>query len=66
MFNFNHLKEAQQNYFRHGLRALYVSSIFIFLAFIAFIHAIFPFLFYKTVSSWIRDINKEIIGQIHV
>ena len=62
MFNFNHLKEVQQNYFRHGLRALYVSSIFIFLAFIAFIHAIFPFLFYKTVSSWIIDINKEING----
>ena len=62
MFNFNHLKEVQQNYFRHGLRALYLSSIFIFLAFIAFIHAIFPFLFYKTVSSWIIDINKEING----
>jgi len=62
MFNFNHLKEVQQNYFRHGLRALYLSSIFIFIAFIAFIHAIFPFLFYKTVSSWIIDINKEING----
>ena len=62
MFNFNHLKEAHQNYFKHGLRALYLSSIFIFLAFIAFIHAIFPFLFYKTVSNWIKDINKEIKG----
>ena len=62
MFNFNHLKEAKQNYFKHGLRALYLSSIFIFIAFIAFIHAIFPFLFYKTVSSWIIDINKEIKG----
>ena len=62
MFNFNHLKEAQQNYFKHGLRALYLSSIFIFIAFIAFIHAIFPFLFYKTVSRWIIDINKEING----
>ena len=62
MFNFNHLKETQQNYFKHGLRALYLSSIFIFIAFIAFIHAIFPFLFYKTVSNWIIDINKEIKG----
>ena len=60
MFNFNHLKEAQLNYFRHGLRALYLSSMFIVLAFIAFIHAIFPFLLYKTVSSWIKDINREI------
>ena len=62
MFNFNHLKEAQQNYFGHGFRALYLSIIFISLAFTAFIHAIFPFLFYKTVSLWIKDINKEING----
>jgi len=62
MFNFNHLEEAQQNYFRHGFRALYLSINFIFLAFTAFIHAIFPFLFYKTVSLWIKEINKEING----
>ena len=60
MFNFNHLEEAQQNYFRHGTRALYLSIILIFLAFIAFIHAIFPFVFYKTASDWIKDIAKEI------
>ena len=60
MFNFNHLKEAQMNYFRHGLRALYLSIIFNFLSFIAFIHDIFPFLFHKTVSSWIKDLNEEI------
>ena len=62
MINFNHLEEAKQNYFRHGIRASYLSFIFIFLAFIAFIHAIFPFLFYETVSNWIKDINKEING----
>ena len=62
MFNFNHLKETEMSYFRHGLRALYLSSIFIFLAFIAFIHAIFPFFFYKTVSTWIKDVSKVING----
>tara|TARA_B100001013_G_scaffold20133_1_gene11291 strand:+ start:4932 stop:5132 length:201 start_codon:yes stop_codon:yes gene_type:complete len=62
MINFNHLKEAQQNYFKHGFRALYLSIILIFLAFIAFIHALIPFVFYDTVSSWIKDIEEEIRG----
>mgnify|MGYP001159897203 FL=1 len=62
MINFNHLKEAQQNYFKHGLRALSLSIIFIFLAFIAFIHAVIPFIFYNTVRSWIKDIDQEIRG----
>lgn len=62
MINLNHLKEAQQNYFKHGLRALFLSVIFIFLAFIALVHAVIPFIFYDTVSSWIKDINKEIQG----
>ena len=60
MINFNHLKEANQNYFKHGLRASYLSIILIFLAAVAFIHAIMPFVFYDTVSSWIKDINEEI------
>lgn len=62
MINFNHLKEAQQNYFKHGFRALYLSIILIFLAFIAFIHAFFPFVLFDTVSSWIKDIDEEIRG----
>ena len=64
MINFNHLKEAKQNYFKHGIRALSLSIIFIFLAFIALIHAVIPFIFYDTVSSWIKGINKEIQGVV--
>jgi len=60
MINLNHLKEANQNYFQHSLRASYLSIILIFLAVVALIHALIPFVFYDTVSTWIKDINKEI------
>ena len=60
MINFNHLKEAKMSYPKHGARALYLSSILIFISFIAFIHAFIPFIFYDTVGSWIKDIDKEI------
>ena len=60
MINFSHLKEAKMSYPKHGVRALYLSGILIFISFIAFIHAFIPFIFYDTVSSLIKDINKEI------
>ena len=60
MINFNHLKETKMSYPKHATRALYLSSILIFISFIAFIHAFIPFIFYDTVSSLIKDINKEI------
>ncbi len=60
MINFNHLKETKISYPKHAARALYLSSILIFISFIAFIHAFIPFIFYDTVSSLIKDINKEI------
>ena len=37
-----------------------LSIILIFLAVVALIHALIPFVFYDTVSTWIKDINKEI------
>ena len=60
MINFNHLKETKMSYLKHATRALYLSSILIFISFIAFIHAFIPFMFYDTVSSLIKDLNKEI------
>ena len=60
MINFNHLKETKMSYPKHATRALYLSSILIFISFIAFIHAFIPFIFYDTVSSLIKGINKEI------
>ena len=60
MINFNHLREGNQNYFEHWLRASYLSIILIFLALVALIHALIPFVFYDTVSAWINDINEEI------
>jgi len=60
MFNLKHLKEARLSYFRHGIRAMSISIILFFLSFIAFIHAIFPFLFCETVSNKIKEINKRI------
>ena len=66
MFNFNHLKEGNQNYFQHGLRSFRLSIILIFLSIVALIHALIPFVFYNTASSWIKDINKEIQDTISV
>ena len=60
MINFNHLREGNQNYFEHWFRASYLSIILIFLALIALIHALIPFVFYDTVSAWIKDISEEI------
>jgi uncharacterized membrane protein YhdT len=60
MINFNHLKESQRNYFQHAMRSSSLSIILIFLAFIALIHAVVPFIFYDTVSSWIKDLDKKI------
>jgi len=51
MFNFNHLKEGNQNYFQHGLRSFRLSIILIFLSIVALIHALIPFVFYNTASS---------------
>jgi len=60
MINFNRLKESQQNYFQHTMRASSLSIVLIFLTFIAFIHAAVPFIFYDTASSWIKDLDKKI------
>jgi len=59
MFNFNHLEEVEMNYLQHCKRALRFSILLIFMAFAALIHAIFPFVFHKTVSSLVKDINKQ-------
>jgi|TARA_B100001079_G_scaffold149034_2_gene127763 hypothetical protein len=59
MFNFNHLEEVELNYFKHCKRALRFSIILIFLAFAALIHAILPFVFHKTVSTLVKDMNKQ-------
>ena len=64
MINFNHLNEPKQNYIQHGVKAFNLSIILIFLALIALIHALIPFVFYDTVSAWIKDINEEIQAAI--
>ena len=64
MINFKHLNEAKQNYIQHGVKAFNFSIILLFMSLIALIHALIPFVFYDTVSAWIKDINEEIQAAI--
>ncbi len=60
MFNFNHLEEVKLNYFQHCTRALRFSVILVFMSFAALIHAIFPFVFHKTVSTLVEGMHKQL------
>ncbi len=57
--NTNHLSEVGETYFEHLYRALKVSFILLFTAFVCFIHSILPFLFTTFVSNKIKQMNKD-------
>ena len=63
MINFNHLKEAKMSYPKHGARALYLSSILIFISQnipkykIAKKNKMVPF----KISNWFLDSNLFIV-----
>lgn len=55
-----HPKEINETYLQHGLQALRYSLTFLFLFFVSFIHAIFPFLFKQTASDVLRELNNHV------
>ena len=55
-----HPNDIGETYIRHCFQALRYSFTFLFLFVIAFIHAIFPFLFKTTVSNVLRELNNDV------
>tara|TARA_Y100000590_G_C15625706_1_gene979267 strand:- start:853 stop:1047 length:195 start_codon:yes stop_codon:yes gene_type:complete len=57
--DFKHLQKAKKNYFSHGIRVLKISFFMIILSIAGILHAIFPFVFLKTVSNGVKKLYKE-------
>ena len=55
-----HPKEVGETYLEHMWNALRYSFTFLLLVVVAFIHAIFPFLFTKTASCVIQEMARHI------
>jgi len=60
LIDFKHLQKVNKNYFSHGMRAIRVSLTMIVVGIIGIIHAVFPFIFLKTVSNTIKSLSEEL------
>jgi len=60
LIDFKHLQKVNKNYFSHGMRAIRVSLTMIAVGVIGIIHAVFPFIFLKTVSNTIKSLSEEL------
>ena len=60
LIDFKHLQKANKNYFSHGWRAIRVSLTMIVVGVIGIIHAVFPFIFLKTVSNTLKNLSEEL------
>jgi len=60
IIDFQHLKKVNKSYFSHGMRAIRVSLTMIAVGVIGIIHAVFPFIFLKTVSNTIKSLSEEL------
>lgn len=60
-----HPNTVNENYFQHMLSALSFFTFFCYAAFAAFVHAFLPFLFVKTGSKIIAELNNRMITSRH-
>lgn len=58
-----HPKSVGENYLMHMFNAARFALTFLLLFFIAFIHAILPFLFKRTASDIVREMNEDMRGR---
>lgn len=58
--NLNHLQEQKVGYFKHQLRVFKASAKLFWLAIAGIIHGIFPFLLVNTVTSGVKQIEKDL------
>ena len=54
-----HPTEVGESYLEHGFSAMRYAFTFLLLFVIAFIHAIFPFLFQQTASNVVSEMTKH-------
>lgn len=54
-----HPTEVGESYLEHGFSAMRYAFTFLLLFVIAFIHAIFPFLFVRTASNVVSEMTKH-------
>ena len=59
-----HPQSVGESYLTHLCYALKYSGKFLLLHIIVLIHAIFPFLFVNTASSWIKKINDSLQNRV--
>ena len=59
IFDFQHLKTANTNYFSHAMRVIKLSFVLIALGIIGIIHGLIPFVFVETVSNKVKKIADE-------
>ena len=55
-----HPNEVGETYFQHLFNSLRYALTFFLLVFVAFIHAVFPFIFTKTASCVIQEMSDHI------
>jgi len=55
-----HLKDSKMSYFEHLSFAMKLAAQLNVMAFVSFIHAIFPFVLQNHVSSGVKDLNDKL------
>jgi hypothetical protein len=55
-----HLKDSKMSYFEHLGFAMKLAVQLNVMAFVSFIHAIFPFMLQNHVSSGVKDLNDKL------
>ena len=55
-----HLKDSKMSYFEHLSFAMKLAVQLNVMAFVSFIHAIFPFVLQNHVSSGVKDLNDKL------
>jgi len=55
-----HLKDSKMSYFEHLSFAMKLAVQLNVMAFVSFIHAIFPFMLQNHVSSGVKDLNDKL------
>ena len=60
VFSMNHLKEVEENYLVHAIKALGFCVRLLWLSIAAFIHAVFPNIMVTAVSNGVEKLDEEL------
>ncbi len=65
-FMTRHLHHAGEGYFEHMLFPLKMAGRLVVIAFVVFVHAIFPFLFTRTGSNMFNQLHDELQQRLNM